>query len=173
LSERSIPDLDAGLGVEAYAVKHGKLHPALLADVRTVFLELNVFGWDPGETRVKISDPWWRSIRSVWWYASFGAVIVERGKLNHEKWLDLTRRGIFATLCHEIYHVRQYRIQSFWTYYFGYLSGLLQSWYNKKLYDHKYFKNEQDALQFQHGVTNWIITDSGKTVDLTKYARLR
>lgn len=100
-------------GCEEYAVRTGKLHPAIVTVLEPFFTP---YGYDTAKTVIKIVPAWflnWRLVRAasaamIW----RGKIIMIRGALNrrgyvrHNIW-DLANPHGMGTLAHEAYHIYQ------------------------------------------------------------------
>lgn len=140
------------LGVEEYALRHGRLHAQARAFLQQYF--------DIGLYRVKVNAKYGKTSAlgtSVWVLA--GTIMAQRGRLNAEfgsvsQAIDLaTVRGM-KVLAHECFHVQQWLTRPWWRMTALFVGDVFRSlWGARRLWSHAHSKLEQEAIAFVRSIT--------------------
>ncbi len=148
-------------GIEAWALKHNQLHPRV-----TEFLQ-PLFGDDlhVASVRIIVYHKNTSLLHTSVWVAG-NTIVFTKGKLNAEfgQWLvdkgdgknwhrsnraiDLATHVGMVTLCHELFHVKQWRERSWWESLWmlatDWVRSLKSTWHGASRW-------EQEAIAFQQG----------------------
>lgn len=143
---------------EAYARKHGRLHPENVAVLQPFFAPLR---FDVHQVRVRLVPAWFGSLgargsptaMAVFlrtWYVIPGVLDAD-GRVRGNVWSWTQPAGI-ANFAHEAYHVYQYERDGFFRLYGLFAWGIMQSLLAGKLYDHQRIAPEREAIAFERQV---------------------
>jgi len=161
--------------IENYAIRYGRLHPKVVEAMAPFFKE---YKWSPAKAKVRVVSPYWGKLSGrgtpTAVFVVRGNIFVMRGALNAAKpvrsnnWNLATKMG-FATLAHEVFHTYQNDRDGFGKFLRSLFSGIWKSLRNsKKLYDHKYFDYELEAIDFEKKVRSTV-----KLEDIRLFAGMR
>lgn len=137
---------------EAYALKHGRLHPDCVDKLQPYFDPL---GFDVHSVRVKVGNRWFGYGVLV----TGGTLQVLPGVLDSpvgyrirgHDWNWTTPRGV-ALYAHECHHVYSWE-QAPWWFAMQVGWGMLLSWFKyRQFYAHEAFRYEREAIAFEDAV---------------------
>lgn len=158
-------------GVEAWALAWNRLHPKVVE-----FLQ-PLFGDDLDLSTVRLivypkNTSWLHT--TVWVLGD--KIVFRKLHLNQEfaQWrvdkddgrnwyksngaIDLAVYHGMVTLAHELRHVWQSRSLPWWKQWWRFGWGIMKSlWYERRLYSHNQVWQEQDAIEFQHGLASQFL----------------
>ncbi len=157
-------------GIEAYALKHNRLHPRLVNFLQPLF-DSQDLDLDLSTVRMIVYPKITSTLNTKVWVMG-DKIVWHKGSLNAEyaiwypypafpdwaisnKAIDLTTVRGMRVLCHELFHVVQWRRLGFFRAIGLYLYGIMKSLWNEgNWYSHRQVPLEREAGAFQMGPAN-------------------
>lgn len=159
----------------AYAKKTRRLHPEIIRAMKPFFKE---YGWDLSKTRIQIVSPYWGKLSgrgsATAAFVIGNTVYIMRGALNKRglvrgnSW-DLATINGFSTFAHEVFHTYQNNRDGLIKFVTSLLYGIFKSIIrSRKLYDHKFFEYEREAIAFQNKLKKKV-----KLAEISQFKNMR
>lgn len=187
MADYPVPDFKnpTDRGVEAWALRTNRLHPKVRDFLRPLFrgyldlLSVRFIVYPKNTSGLK-TTVWVAGDKIIWTKGHFNQEwaqwLVDKG--DGKNWyrsngaIDLATTHGMEVLCHELWHVKQYRDLPWWKtiglYAWGVAKSLL---YERRWYSHNQVWQEVDALKFQKGRARDYIR--ARREDLAQFAEIR